>query len=74
MAILQILILIMIFDTPIFQVQEKREQEQKYMINPFTLRITLERSVCFSHTFENNLAIKREFTKYLKESCYLASD
>ena len=30
--------------------------------------------VCFSHTFENNLRIKRKFTKYLKESSFFASD
>ena len=43
-------------------------------INPFTLRAPLEPNVCYSHTFENNLRIKRKFTKYLKESCSLASD
>ena len=30
--------------------------------------------VCFSHTFENYLWMKRKFTKYLKESCCWASD
>ena len=43
-------------------------------VNPFTLRVTLESIVCYSHTFENNLGIKRKFIKYLKESCSLASD
>ena len=47
---------------------------QKYSINTFTLRGALETIVCFSHTFDNNLGIKRKFTKYLKESCCLASD
>ena len=42
--------------------------------NPFTLRDTLESIVCYSHTFENNLKIKQKLTKYLKESCCLASD
>ena len=41
---------------------------------PLTLRDSLEGIVCYSHTFENNLWIKRMFTKYLKESCGLASD
>ena len=45
-----------------------------YDVIPFTLRVTLESIVCYSHTFGNNLGIKREFTKYLKESCCLASD
>ena len=26
--------------------------------------------VCYFHTFENNLEIKQNFTKYLKESCW----
>ena len=33
-----------------------------------------ESIVCYSHTFENNLRIKQKSTKYLKESCCLASD
>ena len=36
-------------------------------INSFT-------HVCYFHTFENNLRTERKFTKYLKESCSLASD
>ena len=44
------------------------------VINPFTLRVSLESIVCYFHTFENNLGIKEKFTKYLKESCCLASD
>ena len=43
-------------------------------LNPFTLRTPLEPNVCFFHTFENNLRTKQKFTKYLKESCSLASD
>ena len=43
-------------------------------LNPFTLRIPLAIIVCYSHTFVNNLGIKRKFTKYLKESCCMASD
>ena len=43
-------------------------------VYPFTLRVTLESVVCYSHTFENNFAIERKFSKYLKESCCLASD
>ena len=31
-------------------------------------------NICYSHTFDNNLGIKRKFTKYLKESCCLAAD
>ena len=42
-------------------------------INPFIFRVPLESIVCYSHIFENNLEIKRKFTKYLKESCCLAS-
>ena len=42
--------------------------------NPFTLRVTLKSIVCYSHTFKNNLGIKRKIMKYLKKSCYLASD
>ena len=30
--------------------------------------VPLERIVCYSHTFENDLGLKRKFTKYLKES------
>ena len=44
------------------------------VVNPLTLRGALETIVCYSHTFENNLGIKRKFTKYLKESCSMASD
>ena len=44
------------------------------LINPFTLRGALETIVCYSHTFDNNLGIKRKFTKYLKEICCLAAD
>ena len=43
-------------------------------INTFTLRVTVESIVCYSHTFENNLGIKGNLKKYLKESCWLASD
>ena len=43
-------------------------------VNSFTLRGALESIVCYSHTFGNNLGRKRKFTKYLKESCCLASD
>ena len=43
-------------------------------INPFTLRVPLESIVCYSHTYEHNLGIKLRFTKYLKESCCMASD
>ena len=42
--------------------------------NPFTFRVHLESIVCYSPTFENNFGIKEMFTKYLKESCCLASD
>ena len=42
--------------------------------NPFTLRTPLEPNVCYSHTFENNFRTKRKLTKYLMESCSLASD
>ena len=33
-----------------------------------------ENYVCFFDAFENNFGIKREFTIYLKESCWFASD
>ena len=44
------------------------------VLNPFTLCVLLESIVCHSHTFQNNLGITRNFTKYLKEMCCLASD
>ena len=44
------------------------------ILNPITLAVSLEYIVCFSHTFVNNLRIKRKFRKYLKESCCLDSD
>ena len=34
----------------------------------------LESIVCYTHTCENKLVIKQNFTKYLKESCCLAYD
>ena len=37
-----------------------------FCINPFTLNIPIESIVCYFHTFENKLGIKRKFTKYLK--------
>ena len=43
------------------------------LLNPFTLRVTLKSIVCYSHTFENDLEIKQNGTKYFKESCCLAS-
>ena len=46
----------------------------RMVLNPFTHRVTLESIVCYSHTFGNNLGIKGNFKKYLKESCWLASD
>ena len=46
----------------------------KNALNPFTLGIPLAIIVCYSNTFENNLGIKQKFTKYLKESCCMASD
>ena len=39
------------------------------IINPFTLKITLESIICYSHTFKNNLEKSKGSTKYLKESC-----
>ena len=44
------------------------------VFNPFTLRVSLESVVCYSHTFENIFWIKQKFTKYLKESSCLACD
>ena len=43
-------------------------------LNPFTLRVSLESVVCYSHTFENILRTKQKFTKYLKKSSCLACD
>ena len=43
-------------------------------LNPLAVKIPFEKIFCYSHTFLNNLVIKRKFTKYLKESCCLASD
>ena len=43
-------------------------------INPFTLKNSSRNIVCYFHTFENNLGMKRNFAKYLKEICCLSSD
>ena len=43
------------------------------ILNPLTLRVSLEGIVCFPHTYEDNFRIKQKFPKYLKESCCLAS-
>ena len=43
-------------------------------VNPFTLKSSSGNIVCYFHTFENNLGLKRNFTKYLKEICFLSSD
>ena len=43
-------------------------------VYPFTLRVTLQSVVCYSHSFENNLWIERKFTKHLKKSSCLASE
>ena len=40
----------------------------------FTLRVPLASIICYFHILQNNLRIKQTFTKYLKESCCLASD
>ena len=42
--------------------------------SPLTLWVSLEGIVCYFHTLKNNLWIKQKFTKYLKESCCLASN
>ena len=42
--------------------------------NPFTRRVPLEIIVSYSPTFENNLGIKRNFSKYLNNSYCVASD
>ena len=42
-------------------------------INPFTLKNSSRNIVCYFHTFENNLRMKRSFAKYLKIRC-LSSD
>ena len=44
------------------------------MVNPLTLRVSLEGIVCYSHNFENNFEIKHKFTNYLKGCCCLTSD
>ena len=46
----------------------------EHILNPFTLRVPLERIFCYSHIFENYWRIKHKFTKHLKESCCLASN
>ena len=43
-------------------------------LNPLTLRVSRYGIVCYFHTFEDNFRMKQKFTKYLKESCCLASD
>ena len=42
--------------------------------NPFTLKSSSRNIVCYLNTFENNLGMKRNFTKYLKEIYCLSSD
>ena len=43
-------------------------------VNPITLRVPLESIICYSNTFENNSGTKQKCTKYLNESCCVASD
>ena len=43
-------------------------------VNPFTLKSSSRNILCYFHTFENNLGLKQNFTKYLKEICSLSSD
>ena len=52
----------------------KRNIYLESSLNSFTLGAPLEPNVCYFHTFENNLRTEVKFTKYLKESCSLASD
>ena len=42
--------------------------------NPFTLRVSLESVVCYSHTLDIIFWLKQIFTKYLKESSCLTCD
>ena len=49
-------------------------RQWKGNINPFTLRVSQESVVCYSHTFENIFWIKQKFTKDLKESSCLACE
>ena len=44
------------------------------IVNPFTLRVPIKSIVCYFYTFENNLRIEGMFAKYLKDSCFVASD
>ena len=46
----------------------------KCLLTHSHLRVPLESIVCYAHTFGNNFEIKRNITKYLKESCYVVSD
>ena len=55
------------------QMTRGKEIPRHEWVNPFTLRAPPEPNVCYFHTFENNMRTKRKFTKYLKESCSLAS-
>ena len=48
--------------------------QRSSFLNPFTLRVPIESIVCYFYTFENNLRTKGMFAKYLKESCFVASD
>ena len=43
-------------------------------VNPFTLKSSSRNIICYFHTFENNLGMKQNFTKYLKKICCLSSD
>ena len=44
------------------------------VLNPFTLKSSSRNIVCYFHTFENNLGMKLNFTKYLKDICCMFSD
>ena len=64
---------IIIFHELILDYEWFKNQSCFQAFNLFTLRVPIESIVCYFHTFESYLRIKRKFTKYLKESCCLTS-
>ena len=42
------------------------------VVDPFTRKSSCRNIVCYFHTFESNLGMKRNFTKYLKEICCMS--
>ena len=53
---------------------ERCMQSWGRVVDPFTRKSSSRNIVCYFHSFESNLGMKRNFTKYLKEICCLSSN